>query len=327
MKIIYPNGITIECTRDEYLECIKDEQVQSQKQVIDAINDFKSALLAKADSIKDIANASLLLWQKFCDEYFKNLTVVTRDDSDSDEILRKLREGHFEYEPPKAPDNEFLHHVPLGTSVTAGGAVEHENTSETDVSADSEHISLTGETPENSEEMLKQIIFAYKSNPSYDFDLENPDHTYQTPKEAADAHGLKIQEFMKYLDSGTVYNGYVFMSEKKANQKSKAKKKSKSQKVYVYDENFGNEKVFDSITQASRMLSVAILTIRNNIDKPKLVKHKYYFTSCKATPVDCKKQFEGLGKQNEEDVPEIEKTMRKIEEDNKHPYKFSKPVR
>lgn len=301
MKIIYPNGITIECTRDEYLECIKDEQVQAQKQVIDAINDFKSALLAKADSIKDIANASLLLWQKFCDEYFKNLTVVTHGDSNSDEILRKLREGHFEYE--QARDNEFLHHNPLATSVSAGGAVEHENTSETDVTTDSEHISLTGETPENQEEMLKQIIFAYKSNTPYDLDLENPDHTYQTPKEAADAHGLKIQEFMKYLDSGIVYNGYVFMSEKKSKQKSKAKKKSKSQKVYVYDENFENEKVFDSITQASRMLSVAILTIRNNIDKPKLVKHKYYFTSSKTTPVDCKKQFEGLGKTEQEDVP------------------------
>lgn len=65
MKIIYPNGITIECTRDEYLECIKDEQVQSQKEVINAINDFKQALLAKTDSIKDIANAGLLLSKSF----------------------------------------------------------------------------------------------------------------------------------------------------------------------------------------------------------------------------------------------------------------------
>lgn len=327
MKIIYPNGITIECTRDEYLECIKDEQVQSQKEVINAINDFKQALLAKTDSIKDIANAGLLLFQKFCEEYFKNLTVVTHDDSDSDEILKKLREGKFEYEPPKVQDNEFLHHVPLGTSVTADGAVEHENTSETDVTTDSEHISFTGETIENSEEMLKQIIYAYKYDRINPVDIDNPDEKYESPKEAADAHNLSIQEFMKYLDSDTIYNGYIFMSEKKAKQRAaKTKKNSKSQQVYVYDEDWSNERVFDSVTQASRMLAIAILTIKNNIDKGRLVKHKYYFRSRKLPKTETNIINPIVDKTSEEDIPEIEKTMREIDARNKEPYQTSPKI-
>lgn len=330
MRIIYPNGIIIECTRDEYLECIKDEQVQSQKEVINAINDFKQALLAKTDSIKDIANAGLLLFQKFCEEYFKNITVVTHGDSDSDEILRKLREGQFEYEPPKVQDNEFLRHVPLGTSVSAGGAVEHENTSETDVTTNSEHISFTGETIENSEEMLKQIIHAYKSDRINPVDINNPDEKYESPKEAADAHNLSIQEFMKYLDSDTIYNGYIFMSEKKAKQRAtKTKKNSKSQQVYVYNENWDNERVFDSVTQASRMLAVAILTIKNNMDNEKLVKHKYYFRSRKLpkTETTVLDNSQYLADTTNKDIPEIEKTMREIKKRNKEPYEPSHPIR
>lgn len=329
MRICYPNGIIIECTRDEYLECIKDEQVHAHKEVISAINDFKQALLAKTDSIKDITNAGLLLFQKFCEEYFKNLTVVTHDDSDSDEILKRLKEAEFEYEPPKVQDNEFLHHVPLGASVTAGGS-ELGNTSETDVTINSEHISLTGENPENSEEMLKQIIHAYKPDGINPVDIGNPDKKYESPKEAADAHNLSIQEFMRYLDSDTIYNGYIFMSEKKAKQRAaKTKKNSKSQQVFVYDENWSNERVFDSVTQASRMLAIAILTIKNNIDKARLVKHKYYFRSRKLpkTETTVLESNRYLTDKTEEDIPEIEKTMREIKKRDKEPYEPSRPIR
>ena len=321
MKIIYPNGITIECTRDEYLECIKDEQLQSQKEVINAINDFKQALLAKTDSIKDIANAGLLLFQKFCDEYFKNLTVVTHDDSDSDEILRKLREGHFEYEPPKVQDNPFLHHTPLTEPQQMlcgqGQAPEQTNKPETDATEPAETI-------ENSEEMLKQIIHAYKSNGINPVDIGNPDEKYESPKEAADAHNLSIQEFMRYLDSDTIYNGYIFMSEKKVKQRlAKTKKNSKSQQVYVYDEDWSNERIFDSVTQASRMLAIAILTIKNNIDKGRLVKHKYYFRSRKLPKVETTVINPIVEETAEEDIPEIEKTMREIDARNKEPYQTS----
>lgn len=320
MRIIYPNGIIIECTRDEYLESIKDDQINSNKEVITAINDFESALLSKIDSLKDVSNASFLLFQKFCEE-FKNFisqktSVCAVDDLEElNNFFKNLNQGNFGH----VPSVEELLHKKVNTSEQITGTETSQSEEQTVTTTNNANIQ------QNPEDMLEQIIYVYRSS-EIPLDFTNPAETYNNPKEAANANNMTIQEFMKYLDSDTVFNGFIFMTKKRALQKSKTRKNSKSQKVYVYDENFDNERVFDSFTQASRMLAISILTIKNNMDKEKLVKHKYYFTSRKITPVDCKKQFDGLGK-TEEDIPEIEKTMREIEEGNKKPYQVSRPYK
>lgn len=319
MRIIYPNGIIIECTRDEYLESIKDDQINSNKEVISAINDFKSALLSKIDSLKDVSNASFLLFQKFCEE-FKNFisqktSVCAVDDlKELNNFFKTLKQCNSEHIPLPSVE-EILHIKPSETTTSQTPPSECQTAETTD----------EPNNAQNPEYMLEQIIYVYRSS-EIPLDFTNPAETYNNPKEAANANNMTIQEFMKYLDSDTVFNGFIFMTKKRAIQKSKTRKNSKSQKVYVYDENFDNERVFDSFTQASRMLAISILTIKNNMDKEKLVKHKYYFTSRKITPVDCKKQFDDLGK-TEEDIPEIEKTMREIEEGNKKPYQVSRPYK
>ena len=318
MRIIYPNGIIIECTRDEYLESIKDDQVNANREVITAINDFKSALLSKIDSLKDVSNASFLLFQKFSEEFRNFLSQKTSvsgvdDLEELNNFFKNLKQGNFEYKP--AP-SELLCIKPSETTASTNPPSEQQTVTPTN-DTDNQQIP---------EDMLEQIIYVYRSSDT-PFDFDNPIETYKNPKKAADAHNISIQEFMKCLDTETIYNGFVFMTKKRALQKSKTRKKHKTCKVYVYDENWDNKRVFDSMTQASRMLAVAILTIRNNIDKGKLVKHKYYFTS---EPIECKiSGAEPSGylvtKTDEEDIPEIEKTMREIHENDKKPYQVSRP--
>lgn len=324
MKIIYPNGITIECTRDEYLECIKDEQVQSQKEVINAINDFKQALFAKFDTNRDILKEIMLTLRKLSELYEKNIQKPIVEQVA--EILAKqtaiTHDGEIK---PLFPASVTA--VVEGTendSVTVG--VSDGNSSTTQMS--DEFLTPTSQdntdNPDNSDDMKEHIVYAFMCDEYENIDFDNPTHTYKTPKEAADDFKLSIQFFMTLLDKKDSWKGYYFVSKHKISPKKKSEsiktRNRKGKSVYVYDKEWGNEKKFLSVTQASRMTAISVVTILKNIDQNKLVKNKYYFTS---EPIESKVETVVTDNTAEEDIPEIEKTMREIDARNKEPYQTS----